>query len=202
MTPALTRRILEPGGGTASRIAGLFLWQLDDQSRRLTEDTRGAGPDELAWQPAPGMNTIGMLLAHIAAVEVGWVRAAIHGLDRDSGQVLGVTKREIGLPLAPDAPPAPAVTGRALPYFDDLLARARAYTKSEIATLTDADLDRRFRTPATWEPGGGEFEGTIGWMLYHLVEHEAGHYGQINLLRHQYRARPGRDRRSATLASI
>jgi hypothetical protein len=30
-----------------------------------------------------------------------------------------------------------------------------------------------------------------GWALYHIVEHEAGHYGQINLLRHQYRARAG-----------
>jgi hypothetical protein len=42
--PELTQRILEPQPGTASRLAGLFLWQLDDQSRRLTEDTRGATP--------------------------------------------------------------------------------------------------------------------------------------------------------------
>jgi len=32
-------------------------------------------------------------------------------------------------------------------------------------------------------------ELSIGWMLYHLVEHEAGHYYQINLLRHAYRLR-------------
>jgi hypothetical protein len=29
----------------------------------------------------------------------------------------------------------------------------------------------------------------IGWALYHLVEHEAGHRAQINLLRHLHRAR-------------
>ena len=47
--------------------------QMDDQSRRLTEHTRGATADELAWQPAPGLQTIGMLLAHIAVVEVYWM---------------------------------------------------------------------------------------------------------------------------------
>src|SRR5262245_1194727 len=184
--PELTRRILVPQSGVASKIAGLFLWQLDDQSRRLTEDTRGATPEELAWQPAPGMNTIGMLLAHIAAVEVGWVRTAVFGKDRDSGEVLGLMKRQIDMPLAPDGWPPAALAGKALEYFDGLLAQARAFTKTSIATLSDADMDRRFRTPASWEPAGGEFEGTIGWALYHILEHEAGHYGQINLLRHQY----------------
>jgi hypothetical protein len=29
------------------------------------------------------------------------------------------------------------------------------------------------------------------WVLYHLVEHFAGHYGQILLLRHMWRARTG-----------
>jgi uncharacterized damage-inducible protein DinB len=185
----LIQRILSPSPGTDSPIVGLFLWQLDDQSRRLSEDTRGAGPEDLAWQPAPGMNTMGMLLAHIAAVEVGWMRAAVRHLDRDSGEVLGLSKREIGIPLPAGAPPSPALAGRELAYFDDLLGRARAYTRATVAELTDADLDRRFRTPATWAPGS-EFEGTVGWALYHVLEHEAAHYGQINLLRHLVRARP------------
>lgn len=185
----IIQRIMTPRPGMASPIAGLFLWQLDDQSRRLTEDTRGALPAELEWQPAPGMNTVGMLLAHIAAVEVGWIRASVFGRDRDSGEVLGLTKRQIDMPLPEGAGPPAALAGRELPYYDDLLARARAFTHASIAALTDADMDRRFRTPASWEAGGGGFEGTIGWALYHILEHEAGHYGQINLLRHQYRSR-------------
>src|SRR5262245_3661332 len=176
--PELIQRILTPTPGIASRLAGLFLWQLDDQSRRLTEDTRGATPDELAWQPAPGMNTIGMLLAHIAAVEVGWMRAAVLGLDRDSIEVLPIGKGAIDMPLPTGALAPAALVGRDLAFYDDLLARARAFTRETIAPLTDADLERRFRTPATWEPDRGrEFEGTIGWALYHVLEHEAGHYG-------------------------
>ena len=94
------------------------------------------------------------------------------------------------MPLPSDSGPSAALAGKPLAYFDDLLARARVFTRDAIAALTDADLDRRFRTPATWQAEGGEFEGTIGWALYHILEHEAGHYGQINLLRHQYRDRP------------
>ena len=188
--PRLIQRLLTPLPGTASPLAGRFLWQLDDQSRRLGEDTRGATAAELAWQPAPGMNTIGMLLAHIAAVEVGWIRAAVHGLDRDSVEVLGIGKREIGIPLDADGLPPAALAGRELAFFDDLLERGRAHTRAALAPLTDADLERRFRTPASWDPGG-TFEGTIGWALYHVLEHEAAHYGQINLLRHHHRTRQG-----------
>jgi len=28
---------------------------------------------------------------------------------------------------------------------------------------------------------------TVRWVLYHVLEHEAAHYGQIGLIRHQYR---------------
>jgi hypothetical protein len=136
-----------------------------------------------------------MLLAHIAAVEVGWVRTAVFGKDRDSGEVLGLTKRQIDMPLPPQGLPPAALAGQTLDYLDGLLAQARDFTRASIATLGEADLDRRFRTPASWEPAGGEFEATIGWALYHILEHEAGHYGQINLLRHLYRVR-ARDRAS------
>ena len=29
----------------------------------------------------------------------------------------------------------------------------------------------------------------VRWILYHVLEHQAGHYGQMLLLRHQYRDR-------------
>ena len=187
--PTLIHRILEPASGTTSRLVGLFQWQLDDQTRRLTEHTRGATTEELEWQPAPGMNTMGMLLAHIAVVEVGWIGVGVleKGWD-EADTVLPIRWKEIGIPFAPDGAPPAALKGRDLAYFDGLLAGARRHTKQAVASLTDADIDRRFRTVAPWNDDL-TFEGSVGWVLYHILEHEAGHYGQINLLRHQYRAR-------------
>jgi hypothetical protein len=181
----LTRHILQPAAGTTSRLVGLFLWQLDEQSRELRENTRGATPEELAWQMAPGMNTIGMLLAHIAVVEVSWIGRGVHGLNDLAPGVLPIGRGETGMPL-PEGRPAPAaLDGKDLAWFDDLLERSRAYTRRELAALTDADLDR-MRLRRT--PDGEEYEFSVGWMLYHILEHLAGHHYQVNLLRHQYRA--------------
>ncbi|MBI1797955.1 MAG: DinB family protein [Candidatus Eisenbacteria bacterium] len=188
--PKLEQRFLTPVAGNRSHPVGLFLWQMDDQSRRLTEDTRGATPDELGWQPAPGMNTIGQLLAHIAVVEVRWINRAVLGPERGDEGDLGITRAEIGIPMPEEAAAPAALGGRDLAYFDDLRARARARTKQLVATLTDADLDRRYRFMATWTTDT-EFECTVGWTLYHVLEHEAGHYGQVNLLRHLHRVRAG-----------
>jgi hypothetical protein len=65
----IVRKVLEMPAGFRSKEAASCFAQLDDQSARLTEDTRQLTPEAIAWQPAPGMNTIGMLLAHIAIVE-------------------------------------------------------------------------------------------------------------------------------------
>lgn len=185
--PTLVQRILEPAPNTRSRLVGLFLWQLDDQTRRLTEDTRGATPEELAWQPAPTMNTIGMLLAHIALVEAGWVDRGVRGLGEIEEGVLPIRWADSGIPMPEGGSPPALLEGKDLAFFDDLLARSRAHTRQVLATLADADLDRRFRRPY----GDSEFEISVGWVLYHILEHEAGHYYQINLLRHQYRATGG-----------
>ena len=180
----IMQRFLEPKPGMQSKAVGLFLWQLDDQTRRLKEDTRGATSEELAWQPAPGMNTMGMLLAHIALVEAGWIGAAALGLEWTKIDVLPVTWPDSGIPLPADAAPPAALRGKDLAFFDDVLDRARDFTRKALAPLADSDLDRRFHRRRA---DGSEFEGNVGWAIYHVLEHEAGHYGQIGLLRHQYR---------------
>ena len=187
----ITRDILVPPSGYRSREAGLFLAQLDDQSMRLTKDTRGLTAAALGWQPAPGMNTIGMLLAHIAIVEVYWTQVGPLGLTAfETESVLGIGLDDDGLPLAAGGTPPAALKGRELPFFDDLLARARAYAKGAVATLTDADLERE--VPRKGRDGTPREILNLRWILYHMLEHEAGHYGQINLLAHQYRLVGGR----------
>lgn len=187
--PTEVQRILEPRAGGDS-LAAMFLWQLDDQSRRLTRDTRDATPEELSWQPAPGLNTIGMLLAHIAVAEVGWIDCGLHGREWGEPSVLPIRWEECGVPLAPEAGPPAMLAGKDLGYFDELLQRARKHTREAAEGLKDGDMAMRFRIPAFWQPDT-QFEATVGWVLYHLLEHQAAHYGQVNLLRHQYRLRPG-----------
>ena len=175
--------LLETPSGYRSREVARFIWQIDEQRRQLIDGTRGLSPADLAWQPAPGMNTIGMLLAHIAWAEVHVVQVGVaRETTGHAHDVLGITEADEGMPLAPGAPPSPALHGKPLAFFDELLMKAREVTRSVCRNLEDADLERPITRPP--RPDGTVRVFNPGWALAHLIEHEAGHRGQILLLKH------------------
>lgn len=177
--------LLSPDPSCASRQVGWFLAQLEDQSQVLHKATRDLTTGELEWQPAPGVNTIGMLLAHIAVAEVHLGQVGVLGLaDSDLPPVLGIAMEDDGIPLPPDGAPPSSLRAREAAFFDDLLERARRHTRKLLAPLTDADLTRRIERP---RPDGGTRIFEVSWVLYHMLEHQAGHQGQISLLRRMFR---------------
>ena len=177
---------LKPPPGYASREVALFIAQLDDLTRRLTEATRDLKPEELDWQPRPGMNTIGMLLAHIAIAEAWWARIIIEGQDQtaDLKPILGVGADDDGMPLPEEGLPPPNLACKEIAYFDDLLLRARNYLKEISKRESDQGLEREIERP---RPDGSKRIINVRWFYYHLLEHFAGHSGQILMLRHLYR---------------
>jgi len=156
--------------------------QLDDQLRRLREVTRDLTPDDLMWQPAPGMNTIGMLLTHLAIVEVYWTKVIIEGDKSGSIQgVLGIGEDDDGMPVAAGAPSFPLLNGKSIAFYDDLLDRARNYIKQATKDRPDEDMDREV---VRERPDGSQRLLNVRWYYYHVLEHFAGHFGQILLLLH------------------
>lgn len=179
------RSAIEPSQGFHSRETALFFAQLDDQSRRLLESIQGITPEELGWQSRPGMNTIGMLLAHNAVAEAWWAAIATAFDNDEAEKALGVTFDEDGMPLPEEGLPPAGLQGKGRSYFEETLGRARRFAKERFAGLSDADMEREIlRTRAD----GTQRLVTVRWILYHMLEHFAGHYGQILLLRHAYRA--------------
>ena len=185
--PKPERHILTAPARSRAREIALFLAQLDDQSRRLRIHTRGLTRSALAWQPGPGMNTIGMLLAHLAIVEVMWMQIGPLRLTSPStDKALGIGRDDDGIPMPAHGRPPRVLAGRTLAYYDRLLVRARTYTRKVAARLHDADLDHVFKR--TRRDGVRQVLNQR-WVFYHVLEHFAGHFGQILLLRHQIRAR-------------
>lgn len=183
------RNVLDLPRGYHSPEAASFVAQLDDLTRLLRADLRRVGPAELEWQPAPGMNTIGMLLAHIAIVEVWWIENAIRGIpapDVGFARILGLGLMDDGMPLAPRGGHPRSLQGKRLSFYMDRLRQGRANLRAASRALTPKDLAR---TRRRIRRDGKKHIYNARWVLYHLVEHFAGHYGQILMLRHAYRAR-------------
>lgn len=167
-----------------SQIA-LFVAQLDDQSRRLAITVKDLTADDLAWQPRPGRNSAGMLLAHNAVTEVFWMGVATgRTADRESAErhcrgVLGIGMADDGMPAPADGGHPAVLAGWELPRYLDLLQRARRHLKTEVSAWRDADL-------ATFVPYASEFskdrEFSREYILYHLLEHYAQHAGQVGLV--------------------
>jgi hypothetical protein len=178
----IVRSQIAPLPGFRSREAGTFLAQLDDQLRLLREQTRELTPEDLMWQPAPGMNTIGMLLAHLAVVEVWWTRFVLEGkADADVLDVIGIRADDDGLPLPENAPPFPLLNGKDIAFYDDMLDRARAYVKGVAKERPEEDMEREVPRE---RPDGSVRVLNVRWYYYHVLEHFAGHFGQILLLKH------------------
>ena len=181
--------LLEIPAGFGSAAAARTMAQMDDQTRRLLEATRDMSAAELEWQPAPGANSIGMLLTHIAVAEVHMTDVGLARLaNSDVPAVLGLRTDDDGLPLPPEGRPPAILAGHGIEWFHELLRKSRAHTRGVAMRLTDEDLPRLVTRP---RPDGSTRVFSVDWMLYHLLEHQAGHLGQILLLRHLCRVRAG-----------
>lgn len=179
--------MLKATSGFRSTEAAIFYSQLEDQTQRLFEAVQGITPEELEWQPAPGMNTPGMLLAHFAVAEVLWAQRAFFGMEKvDTAQVLGHDRRYDGMPMAADGQPPAHLRGKKLSDYQELLSKARAYYREGAAKLTDADMENT----VTWTRGsdGTQRTGNLRWVMYHIVEHFASHFGQLLLMRRLYKS--------------
>src|SRR5258708_7269389 len=126
-----TNHIAVPRGRFREGVS--FLAQMDDQSRRPLADLRGATTADLQWQPKRGMNTIGMLLAHIAIVEVFWLHVALERASEAAIQkVTRVGGDDDGMPLPAGGSPPAALGDRALGWYTKLLARSRAWARQTV----------------------------------------------------------------------
>ncbi len=191
------RLLIVPSSRGRSREVASFFAQLDDQSTRMFRALAGITPAELAWQPQPGRNTIGMLLAHCALVEAWWLIVARHDepwaeCERRLGKAMEIDPEADGMPLPKGRRAPRALAGWTLRRYRALHDRARRFAKRSAAAWSDAELGREFRRV---RPDGSVRRLNARWVLYHVLEHQAGHYGQMLLMRHEYadrRKRSGR----------
>lgn len=174
--------LIEAADGCRSAEGARFLSQLRDAHRALGEGIEDLTADDLAWQHAPGFNTIGMLLAHVALSEVHLVQVGVEGAKTSRLQdTLGIGEEDDGMPMAADGAPPATLAGKDLAFYRSLLARALAVSEQALRRLEDSDFDRRITRP---RPQGGERVLNVRWTLHHILEHQFLHRGQVGLIKH------------------
>ena len=161
-------RHLDPPPGYEPAV-GRFVAMFEDTRSRLLDVLERLDPAELDQTPPGSPNSIGTLLYHVAAIELDWLYADL--LCRDfPGEVeawFPVDVRDDNGRLTPVVEPLERHLAR--------LAWVRGLLRSELKSITDADLE------GTVNPGPNE--SGAGWVLHHLLQHEAEHRGQIGEIR-------------------
>jgi uncharacterized damage-inducible protein DinB len=149
---------------------GPVLAAFQDSRERTMKAISNMPPGALDVQPGAGHNTIGMLLYHIPAAEASWLYEDVLGGDfpPDVAALFPYDMRdEQGL--------LPALQGQSL---DSYLARLAYIRERAIATYRAMSVDD-FRRPRFISFDTGAYNVTPEWALYHLMQHEAEHRGQI-----------------------
>lgn len=174
------RRLLQvdPLAGYAPDIAS-WLWAMEATRARTKRHVRDLPQEVVDWSGPDGKdNSIGSLLYHIAGVELGWLFADTL--------------------LRPDLIPEEEFPYEA--FTDGRITPVAGVPLSEhLARLdrTRASFLRHMRDlpPEEWsrprEPEGEDYAVTPAWVVFHLVEHEAGHAAQIAVMGKHARAALG-----------
>lgn len=157
---------------------GYWIAAMDDVREDLKRSIKNKmTDDELVWQPFPGANSIGVLILHIAHTEAWWLEEMVASRPLKDDFKKTYLFNEYG-----PGKPAPKAPNKPYQWYLERLDKVRTRTRKLLLKYHDKDLD----TIRYQEEGFERIEFSIRWILYHLVEHEAHHRGQINMIRSWY----------------
>jgi Uncharacterized protein conserved in bacteria len=158
--------------GFTSQIGRLV--SMMNYTRHTTLDAvAGLGAKELDFLPDDLSNSIGALLLHVAAAEVGYQAATFYGRDLSEDEQL-----EWGAVFELGERARREIRGHALDYYLSRLEQVRAVTLTELGKRDDKWLDEETSF------GKGQ-RVNIYFKWFHVVGHEINHRGQIRWLRNR-----------------
>lgn len=166
----------DPVLGYSPRI-GRYVAQMAESRADLKRQVGNLAPEQLSWHPSDTIESIGTLLLHIDAVEWSWMHEDILG--RPSDEYPGNWSEAMPIRVG-----VPQVTGKTSEWYFDKLDATHELTLAILRGFTDADLSRL--VGESEPPPGQEKRSrlyTIDWIIWHLIQHEAEHIGQVELLR-------------------
>ncbi|MEM7737077.1 MAG: DinB family protein [Deinococcota bacterium] len=152
---------------------GGWLWGLEDARKRTKQVIRGLDQAVLDWQGEDDSeNAIGSLLYHLALVEMAWLYEDVlcqPDATKDYPQ-------KYPWPMGSKGRLSP-VLGISLEEHIARLDTSRATFLEHLKTVTLDDWGR------LRNPEDTDYQVSPAWVLFHLVEHEASHTGQMSIMK-------------------
>lgn len=146
-----------------------LIGQMIDTRNLLLKQIEDLTQEELDFSPdIDNIETIGTLLFHIADVENSWMFEAVEGKELD------LETWKYAFPLRQQLNPRQQ-TGKPLPHYINILNDIRDKVLKNLLKFNDNDLKKEYSNRF------GTFD--LEWVLYHNVQHESNHIGQINILK-------------------
>ncbi|MFX1566066.1 MAG: DinB family protein [Promethearchaeota archaeon] len=163
---------LEKDKELSPRVA-LWFSMMQEVRQRLLKKLEPLGDEEIDYTPDDQkIETIGTLLLHIAGVEWSWIFGDIDGKEVE------YEKWKHAFALAPDMN-IPQLRGQRKDFYLKRLSEVRKEVYQRLKQFQDDDLDKLVTSEGK--------KHSIEWILFHLVEHEAIHVGQVSVLSRLYR---------------
>ena len=120
--------------------------------------------EQLLLQPAAGMWPLGQIVQHIVAVRAGWFSGTLQDNDEMMNAYMEWGQRE-----SPARSAAELAQGLDKTW-DFIEARLQRWTAEECAKTF----------PDEWD--GQLYEVSRSWVIYHVMEHDLHHGGEISLI--------------------
>lgn len=156
---------------------GPWLWAMEETRRGVLDTVVGLDQAALDWRGPNGTdNSIGSLLYHLALIEMSWLYddVRLEEPPDDIAALFPLNHRDAQGNLT-------HVADRSL---DEHLDRLNLTRERFLDLMTPM-------TPADWhtvrEPQGTDYACSPAWVVFHLVEHEAGHLFQIREIKRRWR---------------
>jgi uncharacterized damage-inducible protein DinB len=154
-------------------LIATWLSAMEEARQRTIGALEGLTDEIINWSGSRGVNSIGSLLYHIAAIEMSWLYEDILEGEEFSPQIAAWMQYDV----RGDDGSLTSVTSEPL---ETHLNRLR-FSRDHFLTRFKGMSVMEFRRPRKLE----DYEVTPEWVIHHLMQHEAEHRGQIGEVRSQ-----------------
>ncbi len=152
----------------------LLKWMIEDVRKVTLKGVEHLSKEQLFQTPVEGEYSIGSYLMHLGEVDISWLEV-ISGKEQPAELK---EKAYFDKWYDPSTEASPPKEPMELSEYLEILETTRKNFLDYISSLKDSDLEENI----TRMGSRGEFTRSKKWIIYHILEHEAHHRGQMFML--------------------